>query len=82
MTVATQWIAPRKAQAAYRSEWQFPGTASIWQRSSQSGVASGTCLVRNPRVAFDWTSEESLLSLDAFPSERAALLLQCRQCLP
>ena len=58
-----------------------PGTASIWQRSSQSGVASGTCPGRNPRVTFDWTSEESLLPLDALPSERAALLLQCRQCL-
>ena len=52
MTAATQWIAPRKARLAYRSGWRSPGTALIWQRSFQSGAASGTCLGRTPRGSF------------------------------
>ena len=46
MTAATQWMV-EQASLAYRSGSKSP-YASIWQSSSQSDVASGTCLGRTP----------------------------------
>ena len=43
---------PAKHRLAYPSEWQFPGISSNWQRSSQSGVASGKSTATMKRRLF------------------------------